>query len=272
MKRLVLAGAAVAALAAAPAMAADMPLKAIPKPPPVFSWTGCYIGGHVGIAIDANTNDFGVAVASGATEGGEGAGEFGPFSDHSQGGGVAGGQLGCNYQVDSSWVVGVEGEGFWSEVVGGSSRGEDAETSGTFSRFEARNRWDADVAFRLGYAQDRSLVYGKAGVAWGGFNYTEWHDDFPTTHGCPGGGTCSVSFSDTRAGLLLGGGWEYAVSDYLTFKVEYDLIAFRSGNIPYPSAAAAIQSFSERDIVNIVKFGFNYRFGSFPLAPVTARY
>src|SRR5262245_53512821 len=29
------------------AMSADMPFKAAP-PPPVFSWTGCYLGGHIG--------------------------------------------------------------------------------------------------------------------------------------------------------------------------------------------------------------------------------
>src|SRR5262245_51300691 len=30
------------------ATAADMPLKAPPRLAPVFSWTGCYIGGYVG--------------------------------------------------------------------------------------------------------------------------------------------------------------------------------------------------------------------------------
>ncbi len=33
----------------ASAFAADMPLKAPPPPPaPVFTWTGCYLGGSVG--------------------------------------------------------------------------------------------------------------------------------------------------------------------------------------------------------------------------------
>jgi opacity protein-like surface antigen len=272
MKQLFLAGAAVAALAAVPAMAADMPLKAPPPPPPVFSWTSCYLGGHVGIGIDVNRNDFVNAVASGAGEAGEG---FGPFNNQSQGGGVAGAQLGCNYQIDQTWVVGIEGEGLWTDITSGVTEPEDAaDPAGTFSRFESRNRWDADVAFRLGYAADRSLIYGKAGVAWGGFDFTEWHDDFPTTHGCPGGGTCSVTFTETRPGLLLGGGWEYAVSNYLTFKVEYNFIAFRKGDIPYPDAAAAIQSFSVSDTVHIVKFGLNWRFSSWPLgvSPVTARY
>jgi outer membrane immunogenic protein len=267
MKRLFLAGTALAALTAAPAMAADMPLKAMPRPAPVFSWTGCYIGAHVGLGADINRNDFGAAIASGATEGADplGTAEFGPFGGQSGGGGVAGGQLGCNYQVAPSWVIGIEGEGFWTDVTHDVDRGEDAADPGTFSRFRSQNRWDADVSFRLGYAAGQNLVYGKAGAAWGGFETTEWHDDFPTVHGCPGGGTCSVSFSDTRVGLLLGGGWEHFLSDYLSFKFEYDLITFRSVSVPYPSATAAIQSFSSRDQVNIFKFGINWRLNAGPL-------
>ena len=49
MKKTLLAIVAIAGLAA-PAMAADMPVKyKAPPPPPVyFSWTGCYVGGHIG--------------------------------------------------------------------------------------------------------------------------------------------------------------------------------------------------------------------------------
>src|SRR5436309_2671309 len=37
-------------LAAGPASAADMPIKALPPPVPVFSWSGIYVGGFVGAA------------------------------------------------------------------------------------------------------------------------------------------------------------------------------------------------------------------------------
>ena len=262
MKKLFVTGAVFAAITAVPAMAADMPVKALPRPPAVFSWTGCYVGVHVGIGIDRSANDFGAAVASGGSEGGglEGAsvGEFGPF-DGSVGGGLAGGQIGCNYQVAPTFVIGLEGEGLWSDMQGGATRLEDGSDPGSFSRFQSLNRWAANAAFRLGYAQDRSLWYGKVGVAFGNFQYTEWHDDFPTTHACPGGGTCSVSFTDTRTGLLLGVGWEYALSDNMSLKFEYNYIDYRTGSVPYPSATAAIQSFSVRDTQNIVKFGLNWR-------------
>jgi hypothetical protein len=51
--RLLLASTAVGALAlAGPALPADIPVKAPPAvaPVPVFTWTGCYIGGHGGFA------------------------------------------------------------------------------------------------------------------------------------------------------------------------------------------------------------------------------
>jgi outer membrane immunogenic protein len=49
MKRVLVIGAAVIAMVAGPAFAADMPLKAPPAPVPVApSWTGFYLGGEVG--------------------------------------------------------------------------------------------------------------------------------------------------------------------------------------------------------------------------------
>src|SRR4051812_7410824 len=50
MKKLLLAGGALAALVAGPAMAADTAAPAYKAPPPVhiYSWTGCYIGANAG--------------------------------------------------------------------------------------------------------------------------------------------------------------------------------------------------------------------------------
>jgi outer membrane immunogenic protein len=262
----------VAFAAVGSAGAADLPVYKAPPmvAAPVFSWTGCYIGAHAGYGWGRNRNDFGTAIASGATENEGFPAEFGPF-DHNTNGGVVGGQVGCNYQWANNWVVGVEGELWWSGMKGGFTAPEDGADPGTFSRFESRNLWDGDVALRLGYAWGRSLLYGKAGVAVGSFRYTEMHDDFPTTHSCPTqSGVCSVTITDTRAGLLLGVGWEYAWTNNWTFKVEYDYINFGSTNIAYPSLAAGIQNFSVRDTKQIVKVGVNYKFDWG--GPVVARY
>lgn len=79
MRKLWLGWFSIAALAASPALAADLPRKAPaytpPPPPAAYNWTGCYLGGYVG----------------GAGQGGNGA-EFtdlGNTTRHSFSGGVS---------------------------------------------------------------------------------------------------------------------------------------------------------------------------------------
>ncbi len=248
--------------AAQAAAAADLPMKApVHAAPAAFSWTGCYIGAHGGYGWGRNRNDFGVAVMSGPTEELFNTTEFGPF-DHNTRGAVLGAQVGCNYQFQQNWVVGLEGEFAWSGIKGSFTAPED-EGVGNFSTFESRNRWNGDLALRLGYAMDRNLFYGKVGAAWGDFRYTETHDDFPTVHAasCGGGAKpCSVDVTNNRVGLLLGAGWEYAITNNWTAKIEYNYINYGSATIAYPSTTAAIQSFSVHDTVNVVKVGVNYLF------------
>jgi outer membrane immunogenic protein len=68
VNKLLIAG-CVLAVSACAAMAADMPLKAPPPPPaPVFTWSGCYLGGSVG-GIWRQTDN----VTLGVVDGGSGA-------------------------------------------------------------------------------------------------------------------------------------------------------------------------------------------------------
>src|SRR5229473_7960318 len=105
-KTTLLAGVATGALAiAAPAHAADlrMPVKAPPiaAPVPYFSWTGCYIGAHVGWGW--GNKDFNNARS------GSGSAEPSLNGTVKQSGGIFGGQLGCNYQFANAFVLGIEG-------------------------------------------------------------------------------------------------------------------------------------------------------------------
>jgi outer membrane immunogenic protein len=244
------------------ASAADMPTKAPVYKAPVaapaaFTWTGCYIGAHAGYGWGRNDNDFGGAVFDN-----DFLPELGPYN-HKTSGGVAGGQVGCNYQFQQNWVVGVEGELAWSGLKGSLTTPEDVEGEGPtgFSRFESRNRWNGDLSLRLGYAWDRSLLYGKVGASLGSFRYTEWHDDFPTTHACPNyPAPCSVDINNTRVGLLLGAGWEYAFTNNWSGKIEYNHIDYGTTNIAYPSTATGITSFPVRDRIDVIKVGVNYLF------------
>src|SRR3984957_2702554 len=62
MKNYLIGGIALLTLCAAPAMAADMPVKAMPAPTPVATWTGFYVGINGGGAwgsVDPSVRDIG---------------------------------------------------------------------------------------------------------------------------------------------------------------------------------------------------------------------
>src|SRR5258705_11141017 len=101
MKSLKILSAAVAVSAvvcAGAASAADLAARPMPyAPAPVFSWTGCYVGVHggAGVLLDQGFQSEGMQ------------------RDRHGIGGLAGGQIGCNYQT-GMLVLGIEGESFWS--------------------------------------------------------------------------------------------------------------------------------------------------------------
>src|SRR5258708_6328497 len=113
MNKLVLAGAAVVAMAARTAGAADLPAKPgytagppVAAPPSVpYSWTGFYIGGDVGGGWSADwrgtATQLPSEVAAGAAD----------LSFSQKGSGVvAGGQIGANWQFAPTWVIGIEAD------------------------------------------------------------------------------------------------------------------------------------------------------------------
>jgi outer membrane immunogenic protein len=157
MKKLLLSGVAFVGLAAAPAFAADLstaPLYKAPPPVPVFSWTGCYIGGSIGggYAWNTNTNTVNTS-AFGDLAPGQG------FAQSSSGF-VGGGQIGCNYQL-ARFVIGVEGSYLGANIKGDYANPYNA-ADDVFT-----NKIDniASVTARFGTAFDNWLFYTKAGWA-----------------------------------------------------------------------------------------------------------
>jgi outer membrane immunogenic protein len=218
----------------APALT-GMPVKVVPVkaiPAPAYDWTGCYVGLHAGGGV-----------------------LFTDFANRNGGGALAGGQAGCNLQ-NGRIVVGIEAEGWWSGLV---SIRRFTDAGGT-DEGRARNRWDADVALRAGLAVDRALIYAKAGVAAGEFDFGS-----DTAVGI------STRGSGRLSGLLVGTGLEYAFDPGWSGKLEYNYIGF-AGRILHFVVAPAGTSFDETQAAqkHIVKAGINYHFG--PAAPIISKY
>ena len=98
--------AAITMVAAAPASAADMAVKAPPPAPlpVIYNWSGFYIGANGGWGQSHNCLDF-VIVA-------------GPvFSDgcRDRSGGLVGGQIGYRWQTNQ-FVFGLEAQGDWADL------------------------------------------------------------------------------------------------------------------------------------------------------------
>jgi outer membrane immunogenic protein len=157
MKKVLLAGAALVAQIASPALAADRPVITPPyeaaptyevaPPPAVYSWwTGCYLGGNGGGAWGRPhyAQDNSVVVENF---------EFTPL------GAIGGGQLGCQYQWNSL-VFGLEGTYSWASIRQGQPS--------TLLPFHERSieiSQIGTVAARFGYAWDRTMLYAKGGWA-----------------------------------------------------------------------------------------------------------
>jgi outer membrane immunogenic protein len=234
MKKLFIACIAAAVLCGAPARAADMPVKAPPMAPvaaPAYSWTGFYIGveGGGGWADTQHTNNI--------TGGNSGTAHIN--------GGLLGGTYGYNLQF-GSWVLGLEGDFSWSGIKSSFS-----DNGSGFCPAAAQCltnlRWLGTDRARLGYAWDRFLVYGTAGVAYGDVHGTL---NFP---GFTAGDT-------TRVGFIYGGGAEWAFARAWSVKAEYlrtDLGDKATYGVP---AFPLVENVSLKN-VNIVRVGLNYRFG-----------
>jgi outer membrane immunogenic protein len=230
------------------ASAADMAVKARPLPPvPVWSWTGCYIGGNVGYGW---TDDITYRAADPFNTLGLAGGPFVPAFNTGNGSGVMGGaQVGCNYQFGTSFLVGIEGDISGADVNVDTRRGPLISTltnSDSFFRTSERVNWVASIRGRAGFVAGDWLFYGTAGWAWA-------NSDIAANAACvgtglnpcigtPGGAGIHAPFAASfdRNGAVYGGGIEYHVpgtqwligAEYL----RYDLDGF---NVLSPSRAIA---------------------------------
>ena len=300
MKRTAAAAAGLLALLTAPAMAADLPMKA-PGPAPVvapaWSWTGFYIGASGGGAWGrAEITHSAIPAPAGQAFPVDAAAVTAASSPLlNPNGYVAGGHAGFNYQT-GSFVWGLEGDFSYFRLR--------ASTAGTFpfpstlaggilgpptltfnAATEISTDWLLTVRPRVGFTAGNALFYATGGLA-------VTNEKVNQVSGVLNGATFASSISETRLGWTVGGGIEYIVTPNWTIRAEYLHLDFGTasgpgvnnvptgvlGNLPCTAGQAVITgpgtytgcSISSRLTAELVRAGITYKFGG--VEPVVARY
>lgn len=264
MKKLLLKGAALAALTAAPAAAADMRLAAPPVYKGPFSWTGCFAGfnaGYIG-SLERYDNTPSGAYSTIFTPGQIAQGQTSHEPD--VGSYIAGAQFSCNYQ--------------WSSVVWGA----EADFNGTglnqtvLAAVPINSTWADRVETQTTKLPWFSTVRGRVGVApldgWlfyatGGLAVANVRSDFSFV--ASDGNAHVGSASTTRTGWTAGGGVEWTVAANWSVKFEYLYLDFGTWSYLSPNTSffggPATPAFTWTNTIHtreqIARIGINYRFG-----------
>jgi outer membrane immunogenic protein len=227
MRNTLLVTVAALALAATNAIAADVDYGVPPEEP---DWAGLYIGAHAGYGWGDREGCFAILDDC----------ENGDDFDYDQRGPLAGGQLGYNFMMGPSFLLGLEVDASLASIDGEVDLPGDKVGVGEYE-------WLSTAKVRAGWATDNFLLYATGGFALAGFDYEDqW--------GC--------EFSQTRDGWMAGGGAELKVSPRASLKAEYNYIDL--GNEDQPCTALGFLPVNtEADAqLHVIKFGFNYLFGT----------
>jgi outer membrane immunogenic protein len=260
MKNIILTAAAVLALATS-ASAADLPRKSVAPVivAPAFTWTGFYIGGHVGGILGSNAN-FTRAYAGANAAAVQGPGFNAPTLTKYNGdnGTLFGGQVGYNYQLSSALVVGVEVD--YSITDYKQSNYKNGSGASFFNNFTDRSMdWFGTARARIGYLVAPSfMVYATGGVAMG-------KTMFRDIVGYPVGGVTltGAESSKNKTGYTFGAGVEYAITNNWTVKGEYLYYDLGTTTLFNPGFGPGFPvSYTTRTthVGNIGKIGVNYKF------------
>ena len=236
--------------AASAALAADLPtpvpIQRAAYLPPVYNWTGFYIGGNIGAGWSGlSSTNFSDTLGS-------------TFTAPTNVQFLGGGQVGANYQFSSGVVIGAEAMFDWLSnsqnaiITATDPTGAIAANIGT-----PNARWLTTVSGRLGYAWDRVLLYAKGGGAWVATN-----SPAISVAGSPSSFT-SISNS-TSSGYTAGFGVEWAFSGNWSVRAEYAYIGLPSQSFTVtpgtPTFGGDVITFSNRNI-SMVTGAVNYKFG-----------
>jgi outer membrane immunogenic protein len=241
MKRIFLAASALGALSlVSPALGAD--LAAYTKAPalaaPGYDWSGFYAGAFGG----GGYGNHNVNSALGPNT---------PFANYaanySSQGGVAGGEAGYNWQ-SGRVVLGIEADGFWSDIKGDDAAAVNAGNFAVTSVDATELRWGGSLRARGGLAVDRLLLFFTGGWAFGDLLHTS----------TDAAGAID-QFTSHRNGLAAGGGIAYALTDNLIGKLEYRYYDF--GRYTRAAPLNAALPYTVDSTYSVVTVGLDFKWG-----------
>jgi outer membrane immunogenic protein len=227
------------------ANAADIYTPSYKDGPYVASWTGPFVGLHVG-GIWGNVD---VRDLDGLNGGAKYS--FDPS------GAIGGGQFGYNVQRGQV-VFGIEFDLGYHGMTG--KKFDPNFPGGTFSGLDSVGFY-GDVVGRLGYAFDRTLVF-----ATGGFATTSSQVFVDNTAGGFGGGRAPSGSFDS--GWTVGGGVEYLIAPSWSLKAEYKHFDFGTENAVLVTPAHGNFRYSNDLTADSVTVGVNFLIGKGDVPPL----
>jgi outer membrane immunogenic protein len=247
MKKLLGTVAILAAAMPLVANAADLPPAApsykapVVAPLPVYTWSGCYVGGNAGGVWMKASDTF----------------DNGAFTEafsYNPSSWIAGGQVGCQYQW-SNVVFGVEGTWDGLGLKQTDTSVIDPNRTRTLKLDEI-----ATVVGKLGFTWDRAMIYAKGGWADGHINYFAINN----------ASGVSAAFTNWQSGWTAGVGLDYMVMPNLVLGVEADWYNFKYDTNFTATSGVAVRTFnSNADVFAVTaRASWLFNWGG----PVVARY
>jgi outer membrane immunogenic protein len=229
MKKHIVASAAAVAFCVAPAIAADIPAKALTVSH--YDWTGWYGGFNMGLGVGRTRGITPNNSSTGFEEVGAG------FS--------AGVQGGYNWQLDPHWVAGLESDTGWLGVD------RHAQNWSQLFSFAIESGWYGTLRGRLGYTSGPSLFYVTGGAAFVDVKNRYDNDNVLGLH---------ASSSKVASGWTAGWGAETMLGGNWSAKAEYLYIDAGGQSVTNTSVGFdPIARFDNR--FHVFRQGLNYKFG-----------
>jgi outer membrane immunogenic protein len=240
--------------------AATLAAKPVPEPtlpPPPGTWTGFYVGGHVGYGwgrADTTFTPLPTAVAFI---------NLAPTTLRPDPKGFnGGGQIGYNHQW-GKFVAGLEADLSWSKMSGtqvlvGFTQNNGAAWNGSLTAHQD-TKWFGTLRPRAGFTPtSKVFLYGTGGLAYGHVNYSANANFNPQgTIQYPAG------FGKTKTGWTVGGGGEVVVAPHWSVKGEY--LYYNLGNESFTANPTPVNppfqvAYTWQTKAHTINFGVNFHF------------